>query len=112
MEPIFPLLIILLIIVLSVDCTVQYFRVRHWRGMFESQRAIYDSTLENALDAERECGRLTQEYGYLKETFQTTIAMLSGRQTVAVMTDAQVQLISNTLASLVTAQGKNPSQLN
>jgi hypothetical protein len=108
MEPVFPLLIILLIVGLAVAATIAIFRARHWRDMFASQRSIYESTMDRAMEAERELGHLTEEHGTLKTTFQQALALFQNRQSVAVMTDAQVNLISQTIAQLVAQQaGKN-----
>jgi len=76
--------------------------------MFDQQRSIYESTLDRALEAEHDFGHLTEEYSQLKETFSGTLQLLQNRQTVAVMTDAQMQLLSQTISQLVMSQtGKN-----
>lgn len=112
MEPIFPLLIVLLIAGLAVALTISVYRARNYRDLFHSVQNNYDEVLDRAMEAEREFGSLTQEYDYLKATFSQTLNMFQNRQTVAVMTDAQVQIISQTISSLVQAAAKNPNQLN
>lgn len=102
------IVLILLIVSLTAGTVLAYVRIGFWKDRFEDQRAIYDDTLDRAMEAERELGRLEEEHTSLKTTFTGTLAMLQNRQSVVMMTDAQVNLISQTIAHLVAqVAGKN-----
>jgi hypothetical protein len=109
---IFPIAVIVIIGGLAVALTISIYRVRNYRDLFHSVRENYDEVLDRAMEAEREFGSLTQEFDYMKQTFTQTLALFQNRQSVAVMTDAQVQLISQTISALVQGAAKNPNQLN
>lgn len=105
-------IVVLLFVGLSVAGTVAAYRALHFRDLYYGLRENYDDLLDRALEAEKEYGSVQQEYDYLKATFGQALNLFQNRQSVAVMTDAQVQLISQTIASIVQATAKNPNQLN
>lgn len=79
-----------------------------WRSRFGDVRAIYDSTLDELIKAEREAARAQQELAWLK----TTIGTIASRQSLAVLTDEQVQFLSNSISQIVMSAAKSPDRLN
>jgi hypothetical protein len=106
------IVLVLLSASLAAGAVFAYFLFQRYKDLYYGLRENYDELLDRALEAERMYGSVSQEYSYLKESFQQALNLFQNRQSVAVMTDAQVQLISQTIASLVQATAKNPNQLN
>lgn len=80
----------------------------HWRDMHDDVRAIYDSTLDALLEAEKASARAQQELSWLK----TTIGTIASRQSLAVLTDEQVQFICQSISQVVLSAAKSPDRLN
>lgn len=86
----------------------QYARLSYWREAFWTRDEDYNDIMNRAILAEREASKLQADMEFQKRT----LTIIASRESVAVLTDAQVQAVIQSIAQLVMSQQKTPDQMN
>lgn len=76
--------------------------------MYWSTFGVYEETLNRALDAETSATDVRKELEFL----QNVVLQVAARKSVAVLTEDQVNLICNSIASIVLSTIHDPNRLN
>lgn len=93
---------------LVLGCLYLHSRLSYWRDAYYNRDEDFKEIMNRAILAERESARIVQDIEFQKRT----LSLIARRDSVAILTDAQVQHVVQSLAQLIMSQTKAPSQMN
>jgi len=85
-----------------------YSRLAYWRGAYWNRDEDFKEVMNRAIQSEREAATLKSEMEFQKRT----LTLIASRDSVAILTDGQVQHVVQSIAQLVLSSQKAPSQMN